>query len=283
MTDTLLAHEPTIRLGAFLAMLAAMALWELAAPRRRLDLPRLLRWSNNLALVVIDSLVLRLGFPILAGGMAVLAASQGWGLFNGLALPGWIAFVLGFLLLDLAIYLQHATFHAVPWLWRLHRMHHADQDFDLTTGLRFHPGEIILSMLIKLALVLALGLSPATVLLFEVVLNATAIFNHANVRLPAGLDRALRLIVVTPDMHRVHHSVNPLETHSNFGFNLPWWDWVFRTYRAQPLAGHDAMTIGLPQFRTPRDQWIDRMLSQPFVSPVAVSPPLAAPTGSDAP
>jgi sterol desaturase/sphingolipid hydroxylase (fatty acid hydroxylase superfamily) len=283
MTGTLLAHEPTIRLGAFLAVLALMALWELAAPRRRNDLPRLLRWSNNLALVVIDGLVLRLGFPILASGMAVIAASQGWGLFNVLALPGWVTFVLGFLLLDLAIYAQHATFHAVPWLWRLHRMHHADQDFDLTTGLRFHPGEIILSMGIKLALVLALGLSPVTVLLFEVVLNATAIFNHANVRLPPGLDRVLRLFIVTPDMHRVHHSINPLETHSNFGFNLPWWDRIFRTYRAQPLAGHEAMTIGLPQFRTPRDQWIDRMLVQPFVSPVAVSPPLAGPTGSDAP
>lgn len=283
MNQFLISHEPAIRLAAFLAMLAAMAIWELAAPRRRLDIPRLLRWSNNLALVVIDSLVLRLGFPILAGGMAVIAQSHGWGLFNWLALPGGISLIFGFLLLDLAIYAQHAMFHAVPWLWRLHRMHHADQDFDLTTGLRFHPGEIILSMLIKLALVLALGLSPVTVLLFEVVLNATAIFNHANVRLPAAMDRVLRLIIVTPDMHRVHHSVNPLETHSNFGFNLPWWDRVFRTYRAQPLAGHDAMTIGLPQFRTRRDQWIDRMLLQPFVSPVAVSPPLAGPTGSDAP
>ena len=283
MTENLLAHEPTIRLGAFLAILAAMALWELAAPRRRLDLPRLLRWSNNIGLVVLDSLVLRLGFPILAGGMAVLAGQQGWGLFNVVALPGWAGFLLGFLLLDLAIYAQHATFHAVPWLWRLHRMHHADQDFDLTTGLRFHPGEIILSMIIKLGLVLALGLSPVVVLVFEVVLNATAIFNHANVRLPAALDRALRLIIVTPDMHRVHHSVNPLETHSNFGFNLPWWDWIFRTYRAQPMAGHDAMTIGLPQFRTPRDQWIDRMLVQPFVTPAAASPPLAGPAGSDAP
>ena len=153
----------------------------------------------------------------------------------------------------------------------------------VTTGLRFHPGEIILSMIIKLGLVLALGLSPVVVLVFEVVLNATAIFNHANVRLPAALDRALRLIIVTPDMHRVHHSVNPLETHSNFGFNLPWWDWIFRTYRAQPMAGHDAMTIGLPQFRTPRDQWIDRMLVQPFFTPAAVSPPLGAPAGSDAP
>ena len=279
MTENLLAHEPTIRIGAFLAILAAMALWELAAPRRRLDLPRLLRWSNNIGLVVLDSLVLRLGFPILAGGMAVLATQHGWGLFNWLALPGWAGFIVGFLLLDLAIFAQHATFHAVPWLWRLHRMHHADQDFDLTTGLRFHPGEIILSMAIKLGLVLALGLSPVTVLVFEVVLNASAIFNHANVKLPAGLDRALRLIIVTPDMHRLHHSVNPLETHSNFGFNLPWWDWIFRTYRAQPIAGHDTMTIGLPQFRTTRDQWIDRMLVQPFITPAAVSPPLDGPAG----
>lgn len=283
MIQNLLTHEPSIRLAAFLAMLAAMAIWELAAPRRRLALPRLLRWSNNLALVLIDGFVLRVGFPILAVGMAALAATHGWGLFNWLAVPGWVGFILGFALLDLAIYAQHATFHAVPWLWRLHRMHHADQDFDLTTGLRFHPGEIVVSMGVKLALVVALGVSPVTVLLFEVVLNASAIFNHANVRLPAAVDRALRLIIVTPDMHRVHHSVNPLETHSNFGFNLPWWDWLFRTYRAQPLAGHDAMSIGLPQFRTARDQWIDRMLLQPLTTPAAISPPLAAPAGSDAP
>ena len=283
MVQALLSNEPIIRFGAFVAILATMAVWELLSPRRRMDLPRLLRWSNNIGLVVLDSLVLRLGFPILAGGMAVLAAQHGWGLFNWLALPGWAGFIVGFLLLDLAIYAQHATFHAVPWLWRLHRMHHADQDFDLTTGLRFHPGEIILSMAIKLGLVLTLGLSPITVLVFEVVLNASAIFNHANVKLPAALDRALRLIIVTPDMHRLHHSVNPLETHSNFGFNLPWWDWIFRTYRAQPIAGHDAMTIGLPQFRTARDQWIDRMLLQPFITPAAVSPPPGAPAGSDAP
>jgi sterol desaturase/sphingolipid hydroxylase (fatty acid hydroxylase superfamily) len=283
MTQTLLAHEPTIRLAAFLGMLGLMALWELAAPQRRQDLPRLIRWSNNLALVVIDSIVLRLGFPILATGAAVWAQTLGWGLFNLLSPPGWAAFALGFLLLDLAIYAQHATFHAVPWLWRLHRMHHADQDFDLTTGLRFHPGEIIVSMLIKLALVLVLGLTPATVLLFEVVLNASSIFNHANIRLPAAVDRTLRLILVTPDMHRVHHSTNPMETHSNFGFNLPWWDWLFRTYRAQPALGHTKMTIGLPLFRTTRDQWIDRMLIQPFTTPAAVSPPPAAPAGSDAP
>lgn len=283
MSQTLLAHEPTLRLAAFLGMLGLMALWELAAPCRRNDLPRLLRWSNNLALVVIDSLVLRIGFPVLATGLAVLAADQGWGLFNWLALPGWLGFMLGFLLLDLAIYAQHATFHAVPWLWRLHRMHHADQDFDLTTGLRFHPGEIVVSMAVKLALVLLLGVPAVVVLLFEVMLNATAIFNHANVRLPGAVDRVLRLIVVTPDMHRIHHSVNPMETHSNFGFNLPWWDWLFHTYRAQPLLGHANMTIGLPIFRTRRDQWLDRMLLQPFISPAAVSPPLAGPAGSDAP
>ncbi len=283
MSQTLLAHEPTLRLAAFLGMLGLMALWELAAPCRRNDLPRLLRWSNNLALVVIDSLVLRIGFPVLATGLAVLAADQGWGLFNWLALPGWLGFMLGFLLLDLAIYAQHATFHAVPWLWRLHRMHHADQDFDLTTGLRFHPGEIVVSMAVKLALVLLLGVPAVVVLLFEVMLNATAIFNHANVRLPGAVDRVLRLIVVTPDMHRIHHSVNPMETHSNFGFNLPWWDWLFHTYRAQPLLGHRNMTIGLPIFRTRRDQWLDRMLLQPFISPAAVSPPPAGPAGSDAP
>jgi len=221
MTKTLLAHEPMLRLAVFLGVLVAMAGWELAAPRRRQDIPRVLRWTNNLALVVVDTVILRLTFPILAVGLALMAEARGWGLFNVLDLPPWLAFLLSILLLDLAIYLQHVLFHAVPGLWRLHRMHHADLEFDVTTGLRFHPVEIVLSMVIKLAVVAALGAPAVAVLLFEVLLNATALFNHANIRLPAGLDRVLRWVLVTPDMHRVHHSVIPAETNSNFGFNLP--------------------------------------------------------------
>ncbi len=264
MTESILAQEATLRLTVFLAVLVAMALWEVAAPRRRQDIPRVIRWTNNLALVVVDTVILRLTFPILAVGLALMAEERGWGLFNALDIPLWLAVLLSILLLDLAIYLQHVLFHAVPGLWRLHRMHHADLEFDVTTGLRFHPVEIVLSMVIKLAVVSALGAPAVAVLMFEVLLNATALFNHANIRLPTGVDRVLRLVMVTPDMHRVHHSVIPAETNSNFGFNLPWWDRLLGTYRAQPKAGHEGMTIGIEQFRTPRDLWLDRMLVQPL-------------------
>lgn len=196
-----------------------------------------------------------------------MAEDRGWDLFNALDLPLRLAVLLSILLLDLAIYLQHVLFHAVPGLWRLHRMHHADLEFDVTTGLRFHPVEIVLSMVIKLAVVAALGAPAVAVLLFEVLLNATALFNHGTIRLPAGWDRVLRWVMVTPDMHRVHHSVIPAETNSNFGFNLPWWDRLLGTYRAQPKAGHDGMTIGIEQFRTRRDLWLDRMLLQPLRGP----------------
>ena len=265
MFDTILAAEPTIRIVAFLSILAGMALWEVGAPRRRQEIPRVLRWTNNLALVVIDTAILRLTFPILAVGLAAMAEERGWGIFNNIDAPIWVAVFVSMLLLDLAIYLQHVMFHAVPGLWRLHRMHHADLEFDATTGLRFHPVEILLSMGIKLAVVAALGPPAVAVLLFEVVLNATALFNHANIDLPRRVDRMLRWIVVTPDMHRVHHSIDPRETNSNFGFNLPWWDRLLGTYVAQPADGHKNMIIGIEQFRTRRDLWLDRMLIQPIL------------------
>lgn len=265
----ILENEPTIRLAAFLGVLAAMALWEVAAPRRRREIPRVIRWSNNLALVALDTVILRLTFPILGVGLAVMAEERGWGLFNNLELPVGIAFALSMLLLDLAIYLQHVMFHAVPGLWRLHRVHHADLDFDATTGLRFHPAEIVISMGIKIAVIAALGPPAIAVLLFEVVLNATALFNHANIDLPRPVDRVLRLFVVTPDMHRVHHSSDPRETNSNYGFSLPWWDRLLGTYRAEPAKGHEGMEIGIEQFRTRRDLWVDRMLIQPLRGPAS--------------
>jgi len=265
MTDLLLANEATLRLSFFLGILIAMVIWEVAAPRRRREIPRVLRWTNNLGIVVVDTILVRLTLPVVAVGLALMAEERGWGLFNVIEAPVWIAFVVSFLALDLVIYLQHVMFHAVPALWRLHRMHHADLDFDVTTGLRFHPVEILLSMGIKLAVVAALGPPAVVVLVFEVVLNGTAMFNHSNIRLPLGLDRVLRLIVVTPDMHRVHHSVHPKETNSNFGFNLPWWDRLLGTYLAQPRDGHEGMEIGIEQFRTRRDLWLDRMLIQPLL------------------
>jgi sterol desaturase/sphingolipid hydroxylase (fatty acid hydroxylase superfamily) len=267
-----LAHEPTVRLSAFFGVFALMAVWEALAPRRPRLLPRRVRWLHNLALVVLNSMILRVLFPLAAVGFALLAAERGWGLLNAFRVPPWWAFALSVIALDLAIYLQHVMFHAVPALWRLHRVHHADLEFDVTTGLRFHPIEILLSMGIKLAVVAALGPPAAAMLVFEVLLNASSMFNHGNVRIPPGVDRILRWIVVTPDMHRVHHSIHPSETNSNFGFNLPWWDRLLGTYRAQPKEGHEGMTIGIEQFRTPRDIWLDRMLIQPVRGPASGYP-----------
>ena len=264
MSETLVAYEPLIRLGAFASILAVMALWELLAPRRRQVVGRMRRWPSNLGIVALDTLVVRLVFPIVAVGMAALAEAHGWGLLQVIEAPAWLVVVASVLLLDLAIYLQHVLFHAVPVLWRLHRMHHADLEFDVTTGVRFHPVEVLLSMAIKLGVVAALGTPAVAVLIFEVLLNGPSMFNHGNVRLPERLDRVLRWIVVTPEMHRVHHSVVPQETNSNFGFNSPWWDRLFGTYRAQPAAGHEGMTIGIEQFRDPRELRLDRMLIQPF-------------------
>lgn len=264
MADFLLAHEPAVRLIAFSSIFAAMALFELLAPRRQQAVSRGRRWPSNLGIVALDTLFVRIIFPTTAVGVALVAESKGWGLFHVMALPAWAAVVLGVILLDLAIYLQHVLVHAVPALWRLHRMHHADLEFDVTTGARFHPFEILLSMVLKLMVITALGVPAVAVLVFEVLLNATAMFNHSNVRIPTRFDRVLRLIVVTPDMHRIHHSVVPKETNSNFGFNLPWWDRLFGTYRAEPAAGQMGMTIGLDQFRDPAEQRLDRMLTQPF-------------------
>lgn len=267
MNETLLAQEPWVRLAVFVSILAGMALWEVVAARRPQRVSRWQRWPSNLLIVVLDTLAVRLIFPLAAVGAALVSADRGWGVFNLIAAPGWLAILVSVVVLDAAIYFQHRLFHAIPWLWRLHRMHHADLEFDVTTGLRFHPLEILLSMGIKVAVVALLGAPALAVLIFEVVLNATSMFNHGNVRLPARVDRWLRLVVVTPDMHRVHHSIVRRETDSNFGFNLPWWDRLFGTYRDQPAAGHLGMTIGIEDFREPRDLRLDRMLIQPFRPP----------------
>jgi len=206
MSSVLLAHEPAIRLTFFGGVFAAMMFWEALAPRRRRLVSRWARWPSNLGIVVLNTLLLRAVFPVAAVGLAALGEQRGWGLLNNVAVPSWMKIIAAVVLLDLAIYLQHVMFHAVPALWRLHRMHHADLDFDVTTGARFHPLEILLSMGLKLAVVNALGAPAVAVLIFEVALNATAMFNHGNVGLPLTFDRVLRWLVVTPDMHRVHHS-----------------------------------------------------------------------------
>lgn len=257
--------EATVRLGAFGGVLLLMALWELVAPRRRLTTRKTPRWASNLGLVTLNTLLVRLIVPLTAVGAAVACAERQWGLLHWVSAPSWLETLLAVVALDLAIYGQHVMFHAVGPLWRLHMVHHADMDLDVTSGLRFHTLEILLSALLKLALVALLGASPLAVVIFETVLNATAMFNHSNVRIPGALDRVLRTVLVTPDMHRVHHSIVRREANSNFGFNLPWWDFLFGTYRAQPAAGHEGMTIGLAHPRDERQaERLPGMLAMPF-------------------
>lgn len=265
INEFVMNNEAFIRMSIFLGVLGVMALWEILSPRRALTVSKTVRWVNNLGLVFFNSFLLRLIFPAAAAGMAAFASVQGWGIFNYYEVPFWLAMVASVVALDFTIYLQHVIVHAVPVLWRLHRMHHADLDFDVTTGARFHPIEIILSMLIKFAAIVVLGPPVLAVVIFEILLNASAMFNHANVRLPKQLDRILRWILVTPDMHRVHHSVEDDEANSNFGFSLPWWDRLFGTYRDQPRAGHEGMTIGIHKYRTTKEvSWLPGMLWLPF-------------------
>jgi len=258
--------ETIVRLGTFVSLFVIFALWELGDPRRRQTARRSIRWFGNLSLATINSFATHLLIPILAVGMAALAAENQWGLFNLANLPKEIELVLAVVILDLVIYLQHILFHSIPVLWRLHRVHHSDVDLDVTSAVRFHVIEIMISMGIKFAAIIVIGPSVLAVLLFEVILNGTAIFNHANIRLPNRIDAFLRIFLVTPDMHRVHHSVIPSETNSNYGFNLSIWDRLFNTYRRQPSAGHETMIIGVEEFRNERDQRLDRLLAQPFKS-----------------
>jgi sterol desaturase/sphingolipid hydroxylase (fatty acid hydroxylase superfamily) len=265
-----LEHEVGLRAAAFAIVFAAVAALESWLPRRRTAaVAKRARWTHNLLLAALNTLLLRLFSPVAAAGVAVFAAAHGWGLLNHFALPYAAAVVVAVVALDFAIWLQHVMLHAVPALWRLHRVHHADLDFDLTTGTRFHPIEILASTLVKFAAILVLGPPVLAVVVFEILLNATSMFGHGNVRLPDAVDRGLRWIVVTPDMHRIHHSVEDDETNSNFGFNLPWWDRLFGTYRAVPRAGHEAMTLGIHGHTDPREvARLPGMLRLPFVGAV---------------
>ena len=270
INEFIMTNEAPVRLGFFFGIFIIMAVWEILAPKRALTLSKAVRWTNNLGLVFFNSFILRLLFPVAAVGMAAFASEQGWGLLNYYPVPAMAAIVVSVIAMDLIIYLQHVLVHAVPVLWRLHRVHHADPDYDVTTGARFHPIEIILSMLIKFATIVVLGPPLVAVVIFEVILNATAMFNHGNVSLPGRLDQVLRWLVVTPDMHRVHHSVEDDEANSNFGFSLPWWDHLFGTYRDQPRAGHEGMTIGIHKYRsTQQVSWLPGMLVLPFMGKVS--------------
>lgn len=263
--EFVIQYEKEVRVGFFFGMLALVGLWELVAPRRALTVSKTLRWANNLGLVFFNSFIVRLVFPIAAIGVAVTAQENNWGLLNAIEMPVGVAAVLAIVIMDLVIYIQHVMVHAIPLLWRLHRVHHADPDYDVTTGSRFHTLEIILSMGIKFCTIVLLGPPVFAVIIFEIILNATAMFNHGNIRLNASVDKVLRLFLVTPDMHRVHHSVEDDETNSNFGFSLPWWDRIFGTYREQPRAGQEGMTIGIHKFKNTKDvSWITGMLLLPF-------------------
>jgi sterol desaturase/sphingolipid hydroxylase (fatty acid hydroxylase superfamily) len=265
MTETIFNAETTIRLAGFFGIFLIVAVWEMVAARRPLHYSKAVRWYSNLGITTINGLLLQLIFPILAVSMAAMGQERSWGLFNNFSVPFWLAFVLSLLILDFVIYLQHLMFHQVPALWLLHRMHHTDLDYDVTTGSRFHPIEIILSMLIKFSAIVVIGPAPFAVLIFEIVLNATAMFNHGNIRIPVRFDRYLRWFVVTPDMHRVHHSIHLEETNSNYGFNVPWWDRLMGTYTAQPRDGHDEMTIGIEIFRDKKYLHLARLLLLPFL------------------
>ncbi len=264
MADFVTLHEPMLRLGAFGLTMMVMACWEGAAPRRLRALSRAVRWPANIGIVAINTVAVRLLFPAAAVGAALWAAESDIGLFHWVVVPQWAAIGLSVILLDLLIYGQHVVMHKVPLLWRLHRMHHMDRDVDFTTALRFHPVEIIGSAGVKFLAVIALGAPAVAVIMFEVILNSSAIFNHANVRLPVRLDGILRTIVVTPDMHRVHHSARAEETNSNYGFAFAFWDRLFGTYRKSPARGHDAMTLGLPAFRAPGDGRLLSLLLNPL-------------------
>ncbi len=273
MTEWIISNESVIRLGSFAGIFGLMAIWEVLASRRELTTSKGRRWVGNLSLVALDTLIVRLLFPTAALGMALMVQDLGWGVLNILSVPYWAAVVISVAVLDFAIYLQHVMFHAFPALWRLHMVHHADLDLDVTSGSRFHPIEIVLSMLIKVAVISALGPPLLGVLIFEVVLNALAMFNHANACIPLPLDRVLRWIIVTPDMHRVHHSVERPEYNTNFGFNLSCWDRLLGTYKDQPAKGHLGMTIGLKSFRDRTWQTLPRILAMPFFKPDAPPTP----------
>ena len=256
--------ETALRLEFFFGIFLCVALLEVFAPRRKLTTSKKDRWITNLTIICINPIITYLLLPILPLGMALLSQDNGWGLLNMHALPVWLKVIIAVILLDLVIYVQHVLFHALPVLWRFHKMNHTDLDFDLTTGLRFHPVEILISIVIKLAAVMIIGAPVAAVVIFEILLNGAAMFNHSNMRLPLAFDRLLRFLVVTPDMHRVHHSVVVKETNSNYGFNQPWWDRIFGTYRDQPVSGHDAMVIGLSQHRNPQELRFLDLIILPF-------------------
>lgn len=258
--------EPYLRGGFFLGLLSLFLVAEWLLPRRQKSMQTSRRWMTNFGMTFISNIVVRLMEPVTAMLAAGYAIEKGWGLLNIIEMPAWLAFIVAIILLDLAIYVQHVATHKIPLLWRLHKVHHSDRDFDTSTALRFHPVEIIISMIYKVGIILLLGPAILAVLIFEILLNGCAMFNHSNLNLPARFDQLLRLLIVTPDMHRVHHSVRPKETNSNYGFSLSIWDRLFKTYVAQPKDGHFDMTIGLHAYQSEQPTQLIWSLWLPFRS-----------------
>lgn len=264
MNNLIADSESSIRLAIFLGMFLVLAVAEVLFPRRKPAYSKPKRWLSNLTISALNTLVVRIGFPIAGVAAALLAQDRQWGLMNQLPVAPWLNILVFLLLFDLAIYWQHRLFHVVPWLWRFHRVHHTDVDYDLTTGSRFHPCSILISAAIKIALVIVMGASAAAILIAEVVLNVTAMFNHSNLKLPQSVDHKLRKILVTPDMHRIHHSTDSIEHNANFGFNFPWWDRIFGSYLDQPKMSHEDMDIGITGFQDRKSIGIFPLLIQPF-------------------
>jgi sterol desaturase/sphingolipid hydroxylase (fatty acid hydroxylase superfamily) len=261
-------YESIIRLGSFLGIFALLAIWEIVSPKRQLTHLRPFRWLSNFGLIVVSSILVRFVFPTAAVGIAILVEKNHWGFLYYFELPFTLHFIAAFMLMDLSIYFQHVMFHSLPMFWRFHRVHHSDLDCDITTGLRFHPFEILLSMLIKFLTIAAFGIPVLAVVIFEIILNAASMFTHSNIRIPEKIEPVLRLFIVTPDMHRIHHSINENETNSNFGFFISLWDRIFGTYIGQPEAGHTNMQIGLDEFREPKWQDLRWLIYLPFVSKI---------------
>ena len=266
MTDLIITHEPYLRFGVFVSVLFLMIIAETVLPKKARTLPRAHRWLTNFLFVAVDTIFVRLLFPIVAVGVAIIATEENWGLFNLTALPIWIEVFLAIIVLDMMIYWQHVASHHIPVLWRMHKVHHADRDIDVTTGSRFHPIEIGLSMGYKMLLVVLLGPPVLAVILFEIILNGCAMFNHSNIKLPVKADRVLRWFIVTPDMHRIHHSTKMTETNSNFGFSLSLWDRLFGSYIQEPEKGHDGMKIGLSEYQDKAPASLIWSLVLPFKS-----------------
>ena len=258
-------NELPIRLSFFIGILTIIALWEVLFPRRKLQYSKFVRWYSNIGISFFSTFIIRIIFPFLAVEASLMAYEDYWGFLNSFELFHWIFIPLCVLFLDFIIYMQHRLFHKVPLLWCLHKMHHSDLDYDVTTAIRFHPIEIALSMIIKIAIIILFGIPALAVIIFEILLNGMALFNHGNIYIPPYIDKVLRLFIVTPDMHRVHHSLIVKETHSNFGFNFPWWDRFFKTYIDQPEKNHLSMTIGIPEFRKKKYLHIYWLLAQPFI------------------